>query len=452
MPRTSPTDSLFIVGNNPINMVFANTVGGTLQVSIANLHYVRSISSQTVASLYGSMAGVSNVVTLGANVTQPAFFSLGAGNDTFFGGLGADTVVGGSGNDTIHGGRGNNTIIGGSGNDWLYAGSGTDVIYGGGGNDHIFAGSGNDMLFGGNGNDVIYGGPGNDLLEGDNGNDTLVAGSGPTCLYGGSGNDTLIGGSGTDWLFGGSGNDRIQCGSGNDAAIGGSGTDQIYGGSGSDILAGGYDFQLHELIQSALSPILNTWAVQRQVPSQLAYNSAVPSSANLAIWDSGTADVLVRGTGRTLFYAGHNDKIVGPIRSGIDVKITTTPPAAAATITYTTTSGIVNPTGTLGETTTLLGRFASDMNTIIDQKLQLRKTIDFSDNPGGFEVLNVPDSLYITSDQFWTDFNQPFLQQSIARDDVIIGTTPPSSGGGYGTEVAYLESHGYTYQSGYFVH
>ena len=97
------------------------------------------------------------------------------------------------------------------------------------------------------------------------------------------------------------------------------------------------------------------------------------------------------------------------------MKITTTPPTAAAIINYTTTSGIANPSGTLGQTTTLLGRFGSDMNTIINQKLQMRKTIDFSDNPGGFEVLNVPDSLYITSAQFWTDFNQPFLQQSIAQ-------------------------------------
>ena len=383
---------------------------------------------------------------LSASVAQAAFFSLGDANDAFIGGGGPDTVHGGSGSEVVYGGKGNNTIIGGSGNDWLYAGSGNDVIYGGGGNDHIYAGKGNDMLFGGDGNDVIYGGPGNDLLEGDNGNDTLVAGSGPTCLYGGAGDDTLTAGSGTDWLFGGSGNDRIYCGSGNDVAVGGSGTDQIYGGSGSDILAGGYDFQLHYLTQAALAPILNAWAAQKQVPTQLAYNPAVHgSSPNLAIWDNGAADTLVRGTGRTLFYAGHNDKIVGQVRSGVDVVVATTPPTAAAIINYTTSSGIVDPSGTLGETTTLLGRFASDMNTIINQQLQLRKTIDFSDNSGGFQVLNVPDGLYITSAQFWTDFNQPFLQQSVARDDVILATTAPSSGGGYGNEIAYLQSHGYVY-------
>ena len=224
---------------------------------------------------------------------------------------------------------------------------------------------------------------------------------------------------------------------------------QIYGGSGNDIIAGGYDFQLHYLVQAGLNPILNAWAVQRQVPPQLTYNSAVPgSSPNLAIWDSGAADMLVRGTGRTLFYAGRNDKIVGQIRSGVDVVAAITPPTASAIISYTTTSGIVNPSGTLGQTTTLLGRFGSDMNTIINQQLQLRKTIDFSGNPGGFQVLNVPDSLYMTSAQFWTDFNQPFLQHSIARSDVILGTTTPSSGGGYGNEIAFLQSNGYAYDPG----
>ena len=88
------------------------------------------------------------------------------------------------------------------------------------------------------------------------------------------------------------------------------------------------------------------------------------------------------------------------------------------------------------------------MNTIINQQLQLRKTIDFSGNPGGFQVLNVPDSLYITSAQFWTDFNQPFLQRSIAHRDVILGTTAPSSGGGYGNEIALLQSNGYAYDPG----
>ena len=134
----------------------------------------------------------------------------------------------------------------------------------------------------------------------------------PHVPYGGAGNDTLIAGSGTDWLFGGDGNDRIYCGSGNDAAIGGSGTDQIYGGSGSDILAGGYDFQLHYLTQAGLNPILNTWTARGKSPrnSRIIRQSPAPART----WPSGTTappTLLVRGSGRTLFYAGQNDKIVG---------------------------------------------------------------------------------------------------------------------------------------------
>ena len=445
--KASSTDSLFIVDNGGVKEVCVNAVGGgMLQVLVTSPYCLESISSRSVAAIYGSLTGSYGVVMLGANVAQPAFFSLGDNNDYFVGGGGPDTVLGGRGNEIIFGGKGNNTIIGGTGNDWLYAGSGSDVIYGGSGNDYIFAGSGNDMLFGGSGNDTLYGGPGDDLLEGGNGNDILVAGSGPTCLYGGAGNDTLIGGSGTDWLFGGTGNDHIYCGTGNSAAIGGSGTDIIYGGPGSDILAGGYDFQLHYLVQSGLNTILNTWTALRQVPQQLAYNPAVSgSSPNLAIWDSGTADTIVLGGGRTLLYAGRNDKIIGQLRSGVDVRVAITPPTAAAVIHYTTTSGIVNPTGTLGQTTIMLGRYGSDMNTIINQQLQCRKTIDFSGDLGGFQVLNVPDSLYITADQFWTDFNEPFLQQGIARNDVILGTTTPSSGGGYGREISFLQSNDYTY-------
>ena len=85
------------------------------------------------------------------------------------------------------------------------------------------------------------------------------------------------------------------------------------------------------------------------------------------------------------------------------------------------------------------------MNIIINQKLLCRKTIDFGDQPGGFQVLNVPDQLYMTSDQFWTDFNLPFLQQAVARNDIILGTTVPTPGGGYGKEVSTLETYKFNY-------
>jgi Ca2+-binding RTX toxin-like protein len=442
---SSQTDALFLVGNDQAHQMSVTLSNGTLTISSTNPSYSRSIASSLVASIYASTGNGNDSVTLATNVTQSAFFSLGNGEDYFHGGGGNDTVLSGTGNDTIYGGNGNNTIIGGGGNDQLYGGAGSDVIYGGNGNDTIHAGTGNDQLFGGDGNDTIYGGAGNDILEADAGNDTLVAGSGKNYLYGGSGNCILRGGSGSDWLFGGDGNAQIYCGSGPTVAIAGHGADHIYGGSGRDIIGGGYDFELHYMATSVLDTILAEWATYHAVPTELSYTPGDSSSSpNTALWDSGAADVLARGTGPTLFYTGKNDTIVGQLRSGVDVRAALTMPTAYATINYTTTSGIVDPTGDFRLTTTLLGRYSDDMQTIIGD-LQLRKTCDFSANVGGFQVLNVPDALYITSSQFWTDFNQPFLQASMDRNDVILAMTVPSSGGGYGSEITLLQDNGFLY-------
>ena len=59
---------------------------------ITSPYCLRSISSQTVAAIYGSVSGSYSSVMLAANVTQPAFFSLGDANDTFVGGGGPDNV------------------------------------------------------------------------------------------------------------------------------------------------------------------------------------------------------------------------------------------------------------------------------------------------------------------------------------------------------------------------
>jgi hypothetical protein len=434
--------SLFMLGNGAAQQVVVAAAGdGMLRASITNPLDQRLVA-HTIAGIYGSLPSGNDAVVIQPAVTQAAFFVLGDGNDSFSGGAGPDTVLGGKGNDIIHGGTGNNVIIGGSGNDWLYGGNGhgTDTIEGGSGNDYIFGGNGSEMLFAGSGNDTIYGGNGTDLIEGDGGNDRLYAGNGADYLYGGSGNSILKAGSGNDWLFGGAGNDQLYCGSGNDAVIAGTGTDRIYGGSGNDILAGGYSFLLYFRRSDTLDAILGAWAVQKEIPPQLA-------DPNLALWDSGTSDLIVKGSGRTLIFAGQADKIVGAIRPGVDVKVASPVPTATdvAAIQYTTTSGIVNPSGTAGATTTILGRFGSDMNTIINQQLLYRKTIDFSAEPRGFQVLNVPDAFYITPDQFWTDYNQPFLAEAAARNDVILAATVPSPGGGYGREADFLAGLGYSY-------
>jgi len=77
-----------------------------------------------------------------------------------------------------------------------------------------------------------------------------------------------------------------------------------------------------------------------------------------------------------------------------------------------------------GKTTTVLGRYTDDMKDIISE-LDYPKTLDFDGKPGGFNVLNAPDELYKTSDQFWAEYNKPFLDAAIERgDDIVLATRP----------------------------
>lgn len=121
----------------------------------------------------------------------------------------------------------------------------------------------------------------------------------------------------------------------------------------------------------------------------------------------------------------------------------------------TTSSGsVIKPTP--GKTTTVLGRYNQDMDEIINGNLSYPKTTDFGAKPGGYNVLNVPDSMFAgrTPEQFWTDVNKPFLDSAIERGDPIyIATTPDAttllnadgSPTGFGREMEYLATKGYSY-------
>jgi len=126
------------------------------------------------------------------------------------------------------------------------------------------------------------------------------------------------------------------------------------------------------------------------------------------------------------------------------------------------TSG-VNLSATPTKTTTILGSFRSDMKRIIDATGSV-KSLDFGPKPGGYNILNVPDELYKSPAQFWSEFNEPFLQQAVERKDIIklatepkFGETSPlfrateSSGklelSGFGKEYLYLKKQGLIYES-----
>ncbi len=87
-------------------------------------------------------------------------------------------------------------ISGGNGNDTIFGGGGADNLSGDNGNDIVDGGAGNDTVSGGNGNDVLDGGSGSDLLSGNNGDDTAVY----VAVDNLTAHDVYEGGNGTDTL------------------------------------------------------------------------------------------------------------------------------------------------------------------------------------------------------------------------------------------------------------
>ncbi|AHX62637.1 DUF4347 domain-containing protein [Aeromonas media] len=134
-------------------------------------------------------------------------------------GDGNDQVYGGKGNDQVHGGKGNDKLYAGSGDDWVDAGEGDDEIVGG-------DGAGNDTYVGGIGIDTVRytsaitgitvdlalgTASGNEIgsdqlseienIIGGQSGDTLKGTSEANSIDGYTGSDTLIGGLGNDSYY-----------------------------------------------------------------------------------------------------------------------------------------------------------------------------------------------------------------------------------------------------------
>ncbi len=124
---------------------------------------------------------------------------------------------------------------------------------------------------------------------------------------------------------------------------------------------------------------------------------------------------------------------------------------------YITSNGL-ELEATPGKTTTVLGTYNKDTGAILDE-LGNVKSLDFGPRDGGFNLLNTPDELYVTPDQFWNEYNKPWLDNVIARDDIIKIATEPTWDNltrinkitgkteltGFGREYNYLRQHGYKY-------
>ncbi len=229
-----------------------------------------------------TLIGIENVIGTGFNDSirgddQANRIDLGAGNDFSYGGLGADTLIGGDGSDILwHGANINlltgalvdpvsgailglahddlsiDTLQGDAGNDVAYVGLG-DIASGGADFDRLFVSfvsynlalnldlstgdasailaalSGgtydgfeeygvfgtlfNDTIRGTAGSDRIYDNYGNNTFYGGDGDDFLSGGFDSSTLYGEAGNDTFFNGASADKLYGGEGDDVFLYGS-----------------------------------------------------------------------------------------------------------------------------------------------------------------------------------------------------------------------------------------------
>ena len=219
------------------------------------------------------------------------------GGDILFGHDGNDRLYGGGGTDWFYGGNGSDALYGGDHNDVFWAaleGAGDDTFHGDGGYDTVdYSGAatgvvialhldkagntalGNDKLHwvenaaGGEYSDIIHGtdwsflgiaGWGENTLYGRGGSDNIYGRSGDDKLYGGTGFDVLNGGDGADQLYGGDDADFLYGNNDNDKLYGGGGDDRLNGGLGDDHLDGGagYDTVSFADATNAMDMIFDT--------------------------------------------------------------------------------------------------------------------------------------------------------------------------------------------------
>jgi Ca2+-binding RTX toxin-like protein len=158
--------------------------------------------------------------------------------DSIYSGDGDDYVESFAGNDILDGGDGNDHLYAGSGNDIVDGGAGDDLIVGG-------DGAGNDTYRGGSGVDTVKYTSATKAISvnlsagkasgTEINNDKLYD---IENLIAGDGSDTIVGGIVSNYLYGGLGNDKIDGGAGDDLIYGGAGKDTLKGGLGHDVLYG----------------------------------------------------------------------------------------------------------------------------------------------------------------------------------------------------------------------
>ena len=317
-----------------VTLIGSATIAGTV-VSGALAGQVNSSSVETIElALDGSNDKTVDASNLLASVVVRG--ALGAGDDTFRTGKGADSVDGGDGFDTLdfsHIANGISvnlaagTALGtGVGSDFgltnfeaVIGTAHTDVITGSTGDNTFFATAGGDAIFGGGGTDTYDASGQTSALEVDlspaAGNPYAVGeGIGLTTLIGianvtgGSGNDTIRGSSAANVLSGGLGVDTLRGLDGNDTLDGGDGDDVLIGGAGKDTLFGGAGadrFVYNTVSDSAVGDsrdVIADWGVGDKIDlSALDADSALGGLQGFTFIGYGSADREV-GTGEIKYY------------------------------------------------------------------------------------------------------------------------------------------------------
>ncbi len=165
--------------------------------------------------------------------------------------------------------------------------------------------------------------------------------------------------------------------------------------------------------------------------------------------------------------SGRFDKVAGdadattapkPTRVRTQDETVPPPPARPKSANFTTPSSGVPIKLDTNRTNTILGSYGGDTKRILAES-SYPKTENFGPNKGGINILNVPDEKYVNPDQFWKDYNEPFLRSAMNRGDNIVMATKPTTGvltrtledgtvvrSGFGREYDFLKANGYRYE------
>lgn len=196
-----------------------------------------------------------------------------------------------------------------------------------------------------------------------------------------------------------------------------------------------------------------------------------PQTAALtyAVLGVGAAGVgSVAANGGTMVVSGTTTKTSGQMSSVDGEMVSNAGTGSPLNGTYSGESLAFEPSSrvalvaTPGKTTTILGNYRQDMKGIIEE-LGNPNSVEFGPRPGGFNVLNVPDSMNVNATQFWSNYNQPWLNNAVTRDDIILMATKPQFGYNsmlfrvndatgmlglsvFGKEYFFLRKNGYTFE------